>query len=204
MKVEDEYVWQNYTAEYTAQLKEIERDDDNVFFITNYTAENNVIDFHDNLHPNWKEIYQTVYELKPKTILEMGCGGCYHIKNVHTLLPEAKITGVDLLRTQLDFGRAFSKLPESIETYQLNCVQNKTQDQHEFVFSQAVVMHLSTENAVKMLANMRDSSPKYVMMVDGVKKQAGWYDMVKSVFGPEWEFTQPNKFIDNSILLIKK
>lgn len=203
-KVEDEYNWAVYTAEYSAQLEEIKKFDNNDFFVTNFAGDENGIEFEDKLHPNWMEIYSAAWSLKPKTILETGCGGCYHIKNLHTILPQAEIFGCDLLRTQLEFGRKFSELPESIKTWQHNMTSGPPEGQYEFVFSQAVVMHLSTDNAKLMLANMKAASTKYVMMVEGVRNHANWYDMVKEVFGPEWEFTQPNKFVDNSILLIKK
>jgi trans-aconitate methyltransferase len=203
-KTEDEYNWAVYTAEYSAQLNEIKRDDNNDFFISTFEQDGDGLSFGGNLHNNWKEIYEMAYRLKPKTILETGCGGCYHIKNLSVLLPESEISGCDLLRTQLEFGRTFSELPDRIKTWQHNMTSGPPAGQYEFVFSQAVVMHLSTENARLMLSNMKAASTKYVMMVEGVKNHANWYDLVKEVFGPDWEFSQPNKYVTNSILLTKK
>jgi len=203
-KTEDEYVWANYHPEYAAQLQEIKRDDNNDFFITNYVTDENGVTFEGNLHNNWKELYETAFKLDPKTVLETGCGGGYHLKNMRAMLPSATISGCDLLRTQLDFGREFSNLPDDIKTWQHDMTSGPPEGQYEFVFSQAVVMHLSTENAVKMLRNMKAASTKYVMMVEGVRNHENWYDMVKEVFGPEWEFSQPNKYITNAVLMTKK
>ncbi len=203
MKKQDEYEWSVYTTEYSAQLEEIKKNDNNDFFISTFKEEENGLKFDGTLHPNWMEIYETAYKLKPKTILECGVGGCYHVKNLHTLLPESEIFGCDLLHTQLTFGRKFSQLPESIKTWQHDMTSEPPEGYYEFVFSQAVVMHLSTENAIKMLNNMKAVSTKYVMMVEGIKNHTNWYEMVKKVFGSEWKFSQPNKYINNSILLTK-
>lgn len=205
MKQHDEYEWNNYTQEYSAQLAEIKRDDNQDFFITNFTDENGQIIFKDNLHNNWKEIYSSAYNLKPTSMLEVGCGGCYHLKNMRTILPNCEIHGVDLLQSQLDYGKTFSSLPEDISNNLnvMDLTKEKPNRQYEFVFSQAVVMHLSTENAKLFLENMKQTSSKYVFMIEGIKNHEGWYDLVKSVF-TDWDFSQPNRFVDYSILLTKK
>ena len=116
MKTNDEYRWANYTREYSNQLKEKQRDDKESFFITDFNEKNGEIIFKedDHLNNNWKEIYAAAYNLKPNSIFECGFGGCYHLKNIHTILPDIKISGCDLLQTQMDFGIGFSNLPMSI------------------------------------------------------------------------------------------
>lgn len=207
-KLNDEYVWNNYHSEYVAQLAEIKRDDNQDFFITEFEKnEDGGLTFHDNLHPNWMELYETAYRLKPKSILECGCGSSMHLKNIYTISVshfEAEIHGIDLLKEQLEFGKKFSSLPQAIaeNLSVMNMAENKPDRQYEFVYTQAVVMHQSTANAIKMLKNMKETSSKYVFMIEGVKNHENWYDMVKNVFDG-WTFSQPNKYVDYSILLTK-
>lgn len=206
MKEKDEYIWQNYTPEYRAQLEEIKRDDKHVFFITDFNVNFNDNDllFKDNLHPNWKQLYHTAFKLNPSSIFECGCGAGYHLKNLLTILPAAKIKGCDLLESQLDFAKEFSGLnDENLERLNLT-LPTLSGRQYEFVFSQAVVMHLSTENAIAFLTSMKALSKKYVFLVEGIKNHENWNDLVKSVFGNEWEFSLTDKYIDYGILLTRK
>lgn len=210
MKQHDEYIWQNYTKEYSAQLQDVKNINRHDFFISAIQTDafnKEIISFGDNLHPNWCEIYAAAYRLKPKSILEIGCGGCYHLHNLDLLLPDAEIHGVDLLQSQLDFGKQFSELPEEIANNLrvMDFTKERPDRQYEFVFTQAVVMHLSTDNAVKFMNNMKAVSSKYLFLMEGVANHENWYDFVKSIFTEdEWTFERPNKYIDNGILLTKK
>ena len=44
MKENDEYQWVNYTDEYSSQLKEMKRDDDSDFFISDFEEKNGEVD----------------------------------------------------------------------------------------------------------------------------------------------------------------
>lgn len=209
MKQNDEYIWQNYTQEYKDQLLDVKNIDRQDFFIERFEVDDDGnIEFFDNLHPNWKEIYSIAYSLQPKSILECGCGAGYHMKNLMTILPKYPVVhGVDLLRSQIEFSKEFSQLPESM--YENICVMDMTKEKparpYEFVFSQAVIMHLSTENAIAFLNNMKLTSSKYVFLVEGVKNHEDWFGLVKSVFTEdEWDLKIIGKYIDYGILLTKK
>lgn len=217
-KLSDEYNWPVYTKEYSEQLQEIKEKDQQHFFVENYALDYNKgklsLRFKDNLHPNWMELYSTAFDLQPTSIFECGCGAGYHLKNLHTIMPKTYISGCDLLQSQLDLAKTFSDLPDTI--YERLRVIDFTEPlnrkpftnnigtfiQPEFVFSQAVVMHLSTENAIKFLTNMRNLSSKYVMLIEGVKNHENWNEMVAQVF-EGWDMKFTNKYIYNGILLTK-
>lgn len=203
MKEKDEYIWENYTNEYTAQLKQIKRDDSQDFFITEFEEKNGEIVFKDNLHPNWKELYSTAYELNVKSLFECGFGGCYHLKNMSKIMPNATISGTDLLQTQMDFGINYSKIPDSIKKNM--CIMDFSEKnlkhdvgQHEFVYSQAVVMHLNTERGKQFLKNMGKISSKYVFLMEGYKNHENFFDMVKECL-PNFEFSVVHKYVKNCL-----
>lgn len=222
-KLTDEYVWENYPQEYSQQLEEIKASDKNDFHITAFDEYESydLLDLHmqgrlvfkDNLHPNWKELYDVAYQLKPKSVFECGFGAGYHLYNLHKVLPEAKVLGCDLLQGQLDKCKEFSRLPDKIlnKLFLANLADPDLftkikKPQAEFVYSQAVVMHQSTQNAINMMRNMAAISTKYIFMVEGVKNHENWYDLVRSTL-PEFEFNQVqrvNGYIDYAVLLTKK
>jgi len=216
-KPDDEYDWAGYTKEYSNQLQEIINDDKIDLFIDKkftlvFEHDNQVsgkiisVNFQNNLHPNWKEIYANAYSKNVKSIYEVGFGGGYHLRNLHIMLPFTEIAGCDLLESQLKFSHELSNLPPEI-TKNLKVMDFTTdfevERQYEFVFSQAVIMHMSTQHAMAALKNMGRISSKYIMLVEGIKNHDGWYDMVKEAL-PGWNFEVTNNYINYGILLTKK
>ncbi|MGD8376178.1 MAG: class I SAM-dependent methyltransferase [Acidobacteriota bacterium] len=57
------------------------------------------------LHPNWRLLYETVLQLRPASVLELGCGNGMHLANLRTLMPALEIHGVDRSPGQLAFLR---------------------------------------------------------------------------------------------------
>lgn len=196
MKEKDDSKWENYTEEYLHQIIQVYRDKENDFFITpggvEYVGDD--IEFKDKLHSNFQKLYKIAYRLKPKSILECGCGGCYHLKNLNALLPDAEIHGFDITQKQVSFGRWFSQLPKKIDEnlFVMNLVTSVTPRQYEFVYTHAVIMHMGTANALSAMNNMKKMSSKYIFMMENPGHHGGveaWHGMIKDVFGDcdiEW------------------
>jgi trans-aconitate methyltransferase len=211
MKDKDDNNWKNYTIEYLYQIIETYRDKNNDFFITRFNVVadeggSEWLEFPDNLHPNFMELYETAYFLNPKSILEIGCGGCYHLKNLRHVLPSAEIHGCDVSPSQISFGKWFSKLPKDIENglFIMNFAKHKPERQYEFIFTQAVVMHQSYDNAMAMMRNVRDASSKYVMMIENPGHHDDWDGMIKDVFGKDWDMGRPSNYIQHAWLFTRK
>ena len=203
MKKEDEHDWNTYSKDfYLFQLKHYYQD----HFISSdglYYSENG-IEFKNNIHPNCKELYSIVYKLQPKSILECGCGACVDLKNLGIILPESDIYGIDISKDQLDIKNWYTLLPEKIDKNV--CVMDITKEtpnrKFDFVFCNAVIMHLSTDNAIKALNNMKNISNKYVFLVENPNSHLEWEKMVKEVFN-DWEMSHSERFISHGILLSK-
>lgn len=205
-KQNDEYIWENYTPEYSGQLREMVQNDKFDFFVRNYEIVDKSPVFHDNLVSNWKELYSLIYEKNPKSVFEFGCGACYHLRNLMTLCPQIEISGADYLQSQIDFGKEF--IPKDLEFPKNVSSRDLTGDvsdlpKVELVYSQAVVMHLNSEKAVKMMRNMGQVSTKYIIMVEGVRNHENWYDLVRYSL-PDWKMSITNNYIDYGILLEKE
>lgn len=172
--IHDEYNWEEYTKEYSAQA---ERDaasgvgGSDAVVKKSYATKDTIV-YKDNLHGNWKNIYSTIRKLRPATVFECGCGGMHHLYNIQKLMPGVKVYGADLLQSQIDWGEKFWGIPPTIK--QNVKVANlatdgahKQFDKYDFVYSQAVVMHLSHDNALRFVKNMVELSNKYVYLCEG-------------------------------------
>jgi 2-polyprenyl-3-methyl-5-hydroxy-6-metoxy-1,4-benzoquinol methylase len=207
---EDEYIWDNYTKEYSQQVKEMEETAGSDFLIKSFNVKNGEIQFTDRLHVNWKEIYQVAFQLSPSSIFECGCGGMYHLMNMRALLPHAKIGGCDLLETQVKFGGDKFNIPNDILN-NIKIIDFSKNDaiegfnKYDFVYCHAVVMHISYDKAVSFLKNMGAISNKYIMLVEGTAKH-DYMDIFNDAGLMEgFELSVPNKYIKNgSFLLTKK
>lgn len=213
MKKEDEYIWSNYHNEYVNQLEGLRKEYD--FFIKEWAQTDDSdrqLVFNDKLHDNWKELYSTVFYLRPENIMEVGCGACYHLKNLSTIMPVGtSIGGIDLLVEQLEYGKKFSDLPPTIianlfygDVSSKGFINNKKfSGCCDFVYSHAVLMHMSTERVIQGLRNMAKMSTRYIMLIEGVANHENWFHLVQNIL-PDFEFRLTNRYIQYGILLTKR
>lgn len=143
------------------------------FLIKNsYVNSDRHIVFKDALHENWKELYKQVIELNVNEVFECGCGPGYHLHNIQKLNPEISIYGVELLQSQLDFGKNTMGVDPGIENcieivdFSIPCASCLLNYKYEFVFTQAVTMHLSYDKAIEFIRNMANISSKYVFLME--------------------------------------
>lgn len=208
MKEKDDNDWNNYTIEYLYQIIESYKKKENDFFFNQDDIDywRGELDFKNNIHPNAKAIYDIAYLLKPSSILEVGCGGCYHLKALSQLLEDSDIYGCDISPQQISFGMWFSELPQRVldNLFIMNFAKHKPDRQYEMIFTNAVVMHQSTDNALKMMENMRDASSKYVLMIENPNHHNKWYDMMKLVFHKGWSFYTHDRYTHHSYLWTRK
>lgn len=77
MKLKDDYDWKQYHNHYSKQHAKISKTYTQVLTKNNFQLINGVIKLNDDcfpLHDNHKLLYETVYGLHPKSVLEIGCG----------------------------------------------------------------------------------------------------------------------------------
>jgi len=208
MKTTDDFNWDTYTTEYERQItRELEIEDKLDFIIKDFTTDLDNIYFEDNLHSNWKELYYHVFKLKPSSVFECGCGCAHHLINISKILPHADISGCDYSQSQIDLGYKHYNL----DKYEFNkklFVQDLTKSidttkKYEFVYTQAVMLHLSYERAKLFLANMARLSSKYIFFIENFI-QHNFYKMVEETL-PEFEIiNNKSKFLDNNFMLLKR
>jgi SAM-dependent methyltransferase len=98
------------------------------------------------IHPNAHVIYETILNLEPKSVLEVGCGGGDNLSNLRTLAPLLDLRGVDISPEQLNL--LTHRHPGFAGSVEL-CDITKTVSHitsADLVFTQAVLMHIGMAN----------------------------------------------------------
>jgi len=209
----DEFTWSTYTDEhYYPQQLQIIRENHCDLFISpsGITYNGDEIEFNDNLHPNSKELYYIVHKLHPQSILECGCGAGISLKNLEIIVPNTEIYGVDISEKQIQMSKWFTKVSNNISNRMsvMDITKQIPYRKFDFVFSNAVIMHLIQDRAVNALNNMKNASNKYVYLSENkTPNRNRFISLVEDIF-KDWQITYLNKFIkeDNPFvgILLKK
>src|SRR5882724_6603334 len=102
----DDFDWTRYSNLYREELKSIGLTATILPTVGDFefTGEN-LIQKNNNilpLHPNHRLLYQLILRLRPESVLEVGCGGGDHLRNLHLFDPKIQLFGVDRSDTQID------------------------------------------------------------------------------------------------------
>ena len=182
----DMFNWTLYNLHYKGELKEARK---------NYTLtlKHGDYQFRDSqllknnknikpLHSSHHLLYETIMQLNPQSVFEMGCGTGMHLHNLQTLLPEAKICGVDLSSQQLnDLKKTYPTMSNNVKQADATTHWTKLPfEACDVAFTQAVIMHIHTGDAHLMaLENLFKMSKKYVILYESMKNHPFLNDIKK-------------------------
>ena len=209
-KLHDDFIWDSYSEDYyEREMVDVLQSRDGLdMIIENSEVKNCEAIFKDNLHPNWCELYHQVVKLGVSSVFECGTGCGHHLINIKKLCPSIEINGCDYSKKQIDLGYKHFNLREYDFSDRL-FVKDFTEDldtgdiqPHEFVFTQAVTMHLAYEKAKKFIRNMGSVSSKYVFLIENIT--AHDYPSLFEEVLPEFERIHDSKYLDTGFLLKRK
>ena len=176
--------------------------------IDNFDLENEEIVFKNNLHNNWMELYHQIHKLKVNSVYECGCGCAHHLINIYKIDNTIDIGGCDFSQNQIDLGKKYFNLDsypfkENLKVIDLTNDLYEIDKTYEFVFTQAVVMHLSYDRAKKFLSNIKKITNKYIFLIENQRNHD--FNQLLSESLPEFEKIElDKKYIDYAILLKRK
>lgn len=215
MKTQDDFNWETYTTNYyEKEMNEIFiKQLNQALIITEVKLDDdNELVFVDDLHVNWKELYDIIHKLKVESVYECGCGCGHHLINNQIINPKLIVNGSDYAQSQIDVGKRnfkldgyeFSKRLKVIDM--VNTTDTASLGKHEFVYTQAVTMHLSYDRAKKFLLNMKELSSKYIYLIENITSHD--YNKLIAEALPEFERVDSNTYsgtyINYGILLTRK
>ena len=180
----DDFKWSGYNREYSKQISEVEKENTLILPEGKYSIAEGKIVLESSLlplHPNHKLLYETIYDLKPGSLLEVGSGCGDHLANIQKILPKIEISGCDLLEDQMRF--LLSRHPE-LKTNANLFVHDITlfppSIKVDLVYTQAVIMHIQRNNRhLNALRNMFHASKKYIVLMENWSEHKFYNDITK-------------------------
>jgi len=184
----DMFDWPLYHLHYRGELKENAKKHTVTLKQDDYEFKNNKLVKKNAsikpLHFSPKFIYETILQLNPQSVFEMGCGSGDNIHNVSVLLPSVPVYGVDLLEKQLiTLKKVYPDLQDKVK--QVDATIPFTElpfPACDLVFTQAVLMHIHTDNLYLVaLENIFAQSKKYVVLMEGIRGR-NYKDAIQKLF----------------------
>lgn len=169
----DTFNWDKYHLHFRGEMVEatkiysikLTKDD---YKLTNnqlVKVNSNIKDF----HPLHVITYETMLQLNPESIFELGCGHGMHLYNMQVLRPELRLAGIDRSAKQIEFLReTFPELRAEINVKDATIpFEESMHAQYDLSFTNAVIMHIHFEDTHKTaLANLFNISKKYVILAE--------------------------------------
>jgi SAM-dependent methyltransferase len=156
----DDFYWDFYTDHYVKELEDHAKrftltlkTGDYLYTGSSLNKERDILP----LHPNYRLAYETVLQLAPRNVLEVGCGRGDHLHNLAVLSPPLDLFGVDISSRQI--GLLKETYPDFSERAVVFDISRSRAELKfaavELVHTQAVLMHIQDpekyENALRNL-----------------------------------------------------
>jgi trans-aconitate methyltransferase len=178
--------WKKYNKHYSEELKIIEKVNTLLITTQDFEVVNGKVMLKNSdklpLHPNAQLLYETILELHPSSILEVGCGGGDHLANLKNLIPELEVYGIDLLDNQIEFLN--KRHPQN--DFKLNVADISKKGvifpNVDVIYTQAVLMHI-TEKEMRFynsMENLLNSSAKHLIFMENWS-QHDFFETVKEI-----------------------
>lgn len=168
---DDDFNWNTYTSDkYGPQLKALDAEydlqlDERVYFDRDTQR---LVTGNAKLHPNHQVVYEVIGMLNVASVLEVGCGGGDHVRNLTRLYPQVDVRGGDRSEGQLELLRRRNPTIANRTFLQdITMPLSSKWPKADLVYSQAVIMHIKTAvSHLNALANMFNLANKYVVMME--------------------------------------
>jgi ubiquinone/menaquinone biosynthesis C-methylase UbiE len=171
-KVTDDFDWELYPEHYQGELDNIAKTCLQVLAPGDYFFKDGMLlqdkDTPIALHPNHQLLYETILQIAPMSVMEIGCGGGDHLKNISLLLPQTKMYGRDISQKQMDFARErHNELNAELDQLDVTLPLPLDYPIVDIVYTQAVIQHIKTSNAhIVALANLFRIAEKQVILME--------------------------------------
>lgn len=182
----DMFNWSLYHLHYKGELRQASKfhtqslkQNDYIFKANKLVKNNQIIK---PLHESHEFLYETILQLNPLSIFEMGCGTGMHLNNIKILIPGVRVCGVDLSEQQLsNLKRTYPLLVDDVKQMDVTVSVSDTPfKQCDLAYTQAVIMHIRTNDShLVALENLFAMSKKYVILMEAIKNHDYLNDIKK-------------------------
>jgi SAM-dependent methyltransferase len=171
--LQDDFDWRDYPRIYSEELAEISQKRLQRLSTGDYTYAGGTLAKARQelkaLHPNHRLLYETILQLRPASVVELGCGGGDHAHNIKLLYPECEVNGYDLSDSQLALLRKRNDDldPSRFRQMDLTLPAPQSCQTHDIAYTQAVIMHIQTGNGHRVaLSNAFRLATKQVVLME--------------------------------------
>lgn len=168
----DDFDWTKYHLYYREELKSVARGATLVPQQGDFEfSQGRILQKNKNikpLHPNSHLLYELVLGLAPASILEVGCGGGDHLRNLGLFNPKIKVFGIDRSEGQLATLKSrHPKLPAELAITDVTSLSARL-PLVDLIYTHAVLMHISeTQNRFAIaLDNIFKAAQSQVVMIE--------------------------------------
>ena len=168
----DDFHWDYYTYHYKDELDVIGKTNTVYLKEGDYVYNNRELKLANKsikpLHNNWRLLYETIKQLEPLSVIELGCGNGMHLHNINMLNKKIHLYGLDRSIEQLKFSKeVLPNLNATLNVKDATKLFNKDSFKMDVCYSQAVIMHIKKGNKhINAMINMFNSAHKHVIMVE--------------------------------------
>jgi len=167
----DDYDWAHYSSEYQAQLSQLEK-------VHTLKLRHGEYSFVDGellqrseslpLHPNSRLIYETILQLHPSSVMEIGFGSGDHLYNLMILSPETRLYGCDRSQIQVDFAKQRSpSLRADLRVIDASDQESMASlPRVDLCFTNAVLMHIRGKRYMTALTNVFRIASKHALLME--------------------------------------
>ncbi|MHC1709818.1 MAG: trans-aconitate 2-methyltransferase [Methanomassiliicoccales archaeon] len=192
MMNQDDYDWQRYNTKYSAQLADLDGKYSTVLPDDKYTMVDGRLVVDPSvppLHPNHKLLYETIYGLRPDSILEVGCGGGDHLENLRMILPGSEVMGCDLLDDQI--RTLHIRHPDLEKIFVHDITESAPNTVVDLVYTQAVIMHIHRDDRhLNALKNMARAARSYIVLMENWGSHNFYDDMMTISKDPDFPWDE--------------
>ena len=171
----DDYEWDLYHKDYAKQIKEISQRKTQKLNEGDFKYQNGKLSLKKDILPMNKNhicLYEVIGILRPKNIIEIGCGGGDHLHNIGLIFPSISKRGFDRSNEQINFlGERSPHIRELVSKLDITMPPMKEFPEADLVYSQAVLMHIQSGNShLVALSNMFLMAKKAVVLMENFKR----------------------------------
>jgi trans-aconitate methyltransferase len=159
------------------------------------------------LHTNHHVLYETLLILNPKNVIEFGCGGGDHLKNINTLNRQIDLNAFDRSINQIELLK--ERHPDLVANVKIQNITQKLDinNKYDISYSQAVIMHIK-DGHMQALENMFNVANNQVVLMENWLEH-DFFDDIQLLFTEKlinWEsmYLYINNYQSSNILIASK
>lgn len=193
VKTQDDYNWDFYPQVHYAQTLDLINNQGLMFQLPeNPIVKDGKIDKSYKIHANHRLIYEFVLNNDIKSVFEIGCGYANHLVSLYRLNNNLHLAGCDISDKQIEFAKMRYEEVKNFDIAICDFINFEPTRKYDLVYSQAVLLHLSTDRVKRCIEKMCKLSNKYVLFLDGGMALPDFKNWLKQFGRVEflWEFSK--------------